>query len=102
MRGLAARLAWVLGLGDADAKVREALGGRPGDRIAQMEKGVAPPPDASLTEDEALRRVWAMPGVRPGNGRRVRGIDPEQARRPLRGKSLSDIVLEQRGPRPDE
>jgi len=46
-------------------------------------------------ESEAIRRILALPWVRPGNGRKLRG-----ASRPIRikpgGKTAAEMVLEDR------
>ena len=52
-------------------------------------------PAAGETEAEAIERIEALPWVRPGNGKRVKG-----AKRPIRlksgGKSAAEMVLEDR------
>jgi prevent-host-death family protein len=52
-----------------------------GEEIAILSRGrpvgrlLPPRPGAGTTDDEALARLKALPGIRPGNGERVRGSD---------------------------
>ncbi len=63
--------------------------GKPVARLTLVE------PAAGLEEAEALRRINALPWVRPGKGGKLKG-----AKQPIRGKPgeklLSDMVLDDR------
>lgn len=69
VRELKNRLSEYLRRAQAGEEIAISSRGRPVGRL------LAPRPQARATDDEALARLKALPGVRPGNGKKVHGSD---------------------------
>lgn len=73
VRELKNRLSEYLRRAQAGEEITIASRGRPVGRL------LPPLPPARPSDDEALARLKALPGIRPGNGQRVRGSDQPAA-----------------------
>ncbi|EAR21644.1 type II toxin-antitoxin system Phd/YefM family antitoxin [Nitrococcus mobilis] len=69
VRELKNRLSEYLRRTQAGEEITIASRGRPVARL------LPPRPATRPTDDEALARLMALPGIRPGNGQKVRGAD---------------------------
>lgn len=69
VRELKNRLSEYLRRTQAGEEIVIASRGRPVGRL------VPPHPATRPSDDEALARLMALPGVRPGNGQKIRGAD---------------------------